>query len=304
VGRAAMEAAARADELKALANRAVAHADFAGAVKHLSEAIELRPNLKELWSNRAFAFSSLGRHADALADAQHCMKIAPGFSKGHLRAGRALISLGRFDDAVDLLEDAVDAMPQDYALQEALADAVAGGASAGASSAGASVPPGRPAASQTHASHPAAGGGLDSSYYYAAVPASQRKLPVAPPQRIDGDGATAKAVASGAIREDIARKGGLHAPSAPPPRAHAPTPLVRVRRPQGRTRTTMLTIGRRTLSCRRCRRSSTRTAASRRGMASDEPPHPPLGADAAPSHGAHPIVPRPPNQLAKTSAKT
>ena len=209
----------RADELKDLANKAVTKSDFAGAVQHLTEAIGLKPAAKELWSNRAFAYSALSRHEDALQDAQQCIRIAPGFSKGYLRAGRALIALGRHEQAADLLDDAYEKMPQDYALKEALEDAVAA-AERAASGGGAPAAP-TAAAPSTHAPAAAAGsgggGGLDSSYYYAAVPASQRKLPVAAPPRIDpvssasangasGAGASPTA-ASGHVREDIARKG-------------------------------------------------------------------------------------------------
>ena len=39
-----------------------------------------------------------------------CCRIAPAFSKGYLRAGRALLALGRNDEAADLLEDALVAV--------------------------------------------------------------------------------------------------------------------------------------------------------------------------------------------------
>jgi len=211
------EAAARADELKTTANKAVVKSDFKAAVENLSEAITLMPKQKELWSNRAFALSALGRHDDALSDARQCMAIAPAFAKGYLRAGRALISLGRHEEAAELLEDASSKMPQDYSLQEALSEAVAGMGSASAPAAG--QPPasaamsasGTSSASGTGAAGGGCAGGLDSSYYYAAVSASQRKLPVSAPQRIDttdnvASGAV-KAVANGAVREDIDRKG-------------------------------------------------------------------------------------------------
>ena len=204
--------AERADELKNQANVCVGKSDFAGAVKHLTEAIGLRPSIKELWSNRAFAWSALGRHDDALQDAQQCIRIAPAFSKGYLRAGRALLALGRNDEAADLLEDALDKMPQDYALKEALDEAISAASVApvsGAAAAGGAG--GAPAAAATAA---AAGGGADtgglnSSYYYAAVPASQRKLPVNAPPRIEPAvvGADAAPVANGHLRNDIDRKG-------------------------------------------------------------------------------------------------
>ena len=199
----------RAEELKALANKAVARSQMTAAVGYLTEAIGLRPDMHALWSNRAFALSSLGKHADALSDAKRCIELAPGSSKGYLRAGRALIALGRTADAVDLLEDAVGRHPQDYALQEALGDARTAPSAVPAES-GAAAP---------RASPPAGGGStgekLGSSYYYAAVPANERKLPVQAPQRISaaagGGGAEGERAsgmdARGHVQQDIERKG-------------------------------------------------------------------------------------------------
>ena len=53
-------------------------------------------------------------------------------------------------------------------------------------------------------------GGLDSSYYYAAVPVSERKLPVQAPPKIGGSDVRvgeAQPVANGKIKQDIERKG-------------------------------------------------------------------------------------------------
>lgn len=192
----------RVEELKSAANLAIAKSDFAGAARNLTEAISLAPKQKELYSNRAFVFSALGKHEEALADAKHCIATSPAFSKGYLRAGRALIGLGRWAEAVGLLEDASDRMPQDYSLQEALGDAIAGVDAAPIALAS--------SCTQLH-STAAKDGGLSSSYYYAAVGELQRKLPVAPPPKIDNNNsgglADVKAVANGAIREDIDRKG-------------------------------------------------------------------------------------------------
>ena len=201
-----------AESLKAKANACVAKSDFKGAVQHLTEAIGLNPKLKELWTNRAFAWSMLGQHDQALADARHCMVLAPAFSKGYLRAGRALMALGKHNEAVDLLFDASEKMPQDYALTEALEDAVVSAEAAAKGGGVASAPAVATPPSVFSSEAPVSSGGLNSSYYYAAVPASERKLPVAAPQKIsEADGSKSitavNGVANGAIREDIARKG-------------------------------------------------------------------------------------------------
>ena len=206
----------KADELKTKANQCVAKSDFAGAVQALTEALALTPNAKDLWSNRAFAYSSLGRHQDALNDAKQCVKLAPTFSKGYLRAGRALIALGRCDDAADLLEDAYDKMPQDYSLKEALADAEAAAANAASGSSANPAAAATPLSPSSASSKDAANsgknvdGGLNSSYYYAAVGAADRKLPMNAPPKIEPqriDPVKVNGVASGHVKEDIERKG-------------------------------------------------------------------------------------------------
>ena len=111
--------AERADELLKLANQCVAKSDFAKAVQHLTEATKLRPNLKELWSNRAFAWSALGRHEDALADARQCMLLAPTFSKGYLRAGRCLMSMERNAEAEAMLRVGRQLAPRNSTMIDA-----------------------------------------------------------------------------------------------------------------------------------------------------------------------------------------
>jgi tetratricopeptide (TPR) repeat protein len=190
-----------ASSLMKEANMAVAKGDMTGAVRLLSEAMTLDPKLEALWSNRSFALGALGRHNEALSDARTCIELNPASSKGYLRAGRALLALGRVSEASQLLESAVEAHPQDYSLREAL---ITCGSSDVGDSTAASV---TPAASSAHA-NPKEAGGLASSYYYAAVPASARKLPVQPPPRIEESGQQPSLpVASGHIKHDLERKG-------------------------------------------------------------------------------------------------
>lgn len=194
----------RAAALKASANKAIAQKKLGQALAELNEAIELAPDDVALWSNRAYVHELKKAHAAALADAQECISRSPNFSKGYLRAGRALVSLNRQEEAVAMLLGASERFPQDYALQEALNDAHRATPNAVAASEASSMQVAPSAASE--------GKGLSSSYYYAAVPASERVLPVQPPERI-ADGAEragaggAGTAASGAIRQDLEQKG-------------------------------------------------------------------------------------------------
>ena len=101
-----------AKELQQKANMAVAKGDMVGAVRFLTEAISIDAGMDSLFSNRAYAYAGLGRHEDALRDAQTCIDLNPASSKGYLRAGRALVALGRAKEASLMLDEAVEAHPQ------------------------------------------------------------------------------------------------------------------------------------------------------------------------------------------------
>jgi hypothetical protein len=45
-------------------------------------------------SNRSVSQLSLGKHHDALQDAQQACKLKPDWDKGHFRAGAALEAMG------------------------------------------------------------------------------------------------------------------------------------------------------------------------------------------------------------------
>ena len=95
---------ARVEELKRGANAAVSRLEFSLALAHLDEAIALSPSAALLFSNRAYVHEMLQQPERALSDAERSVQLAPEYAKGHLRRGRALIALGRFDDASERLQ--------------------------------------------------------------------------------------------------------------------------------------------------------------------------------------------------------
>lgn len=73
---------------------------YAAAVEAYTKAIELNPSQHTTYSNRSAAYVKLGgKDAEALADAERCVEIEPGWAKGHSRKAAALIALGRFEEA-------------------------------------------------------------------------------------------------------------------------------------------------------------------------------------------------------------
>jgi cytochrome c-type biogenesis protein CcmH/NrfG len=72
------------------------------------------------YANRSACFLKLGEHERALADAERCVKIEPGFVKGRFRIGLALHALGRFAEAAAALAEAETLDPKNAQIKDAL----------------------------------------------------------------------------------------------------------------------------------------------------------------------------------------
>ncbi|KAK4605414.1 hypothetical protein RGQ29_013467 [Quercus rubra] len=53
-----------------------------------------------LYSNRSATYARLGKHVEALADAEKTVQLKPDWPKGYFRLGEAHFGLGHFDEAV------------------------------------------------------------------------------------------------------------------------------------------------------------------------------------------------------------
>jgi tetratricopeptide (TPR) repeat protein len=84
---------ARAEEHKDKGNEAFKKADWLAALGHFSEAIAEDPSDHVFFSNRSAANLKLLRTADAVEDAQQCVRLAPEWAKGFFAPRRG--SLGR-----------------------------------------------------------------------------------------------------------------------------------------------------------------------------------------------------------------
>ncbi|OAY59965.1 hsp70-Hsp90 organizing protein 3 [Manihot esculenta] len=114
-----------AEEAKAKGNAAFSAGDYAGAVKHFTEAISLAPSNHVLYSNRSAALASLHNYADALADAKKTVEIKPDWSKGYSRLGAAHLGLNQIQDAIAAYKKGLEIDPNNEALKSGLADAQA-----------------------------------------------------------------------------------------------------------------------------------------------------------------------------------
>lgn len=112
----------KSETLKLEGNKAMAAKDFETAIKKYTLAIEVSPKNAVLYSNRAAAYSSLGKFEEAITNANSAVKIDPSYSKGYSRLGFSKYALGKYEEALEayskVLElegsNATEAMKRDY----------------------------------------------------------------------------------------------------------------------------------------------------------------------------------------------
>jgi stress-induced-phosphoprotein 1 len=111
------------DSLKTQGNDAFKAKRYDEAIGHYTKAIAVDPNVEAcsaIYSNRAACFQALGRFAEALKDAEDCIRVKPAWLKGHYRKGLAYDALGKLDEAVRAFEDALKTEPGNEEVQERL----------------------------------------------------------------------------------------------------------------------------------------------------------------------------------------
>lgn len=94
----------KADALKIEGNKAMSARDFDTAVAKYSAAIDLDPSNVVYLLNRAAAYSLLGKHSDAIADAEKAIELDAGFSKAYSRLGLAKYASGDAQGAMEAYE--------------------------------------------------------------------------------------------------------------------------------------------------------------------------------------------------------
>jgi tetratricopeptide (TPR) repeat protein len=89
----------------ALGNRAFAAGNFSQAIKMYSLSLEQDGLDVVCMCNRSAAYCALDLFQHALKDAQKCIEVDPGFTKGWLRASQAFAALGQHQEAKDCLQN-------------------------------------------------------------------------------------------------------------------------------------------------------------------------------------------------------
>ncbi|KAG7495952.1 tetratricopeptide repeat protein 31-like isoform X2 [Solea senegalensis] len=92
-------------ELAVIGNKFASSGDFNMAVKYFTNAIKYNPTEFKLFGNRSFCFEKMQVYEKALADAELCLNMCPGWIKGLFRKGRALAGLKRYEEAAQAFNE-------------------------------------------------------------------------------------------------------------------------------------------------------------------------------------------------------
>ena len=85
------------------------------ALKAFDKAIQLRPEVAELWKNLGNILVDLQRPDDAILSFQHALKLAPGFWHASHQCGHLLYNAARFEEALPHLGLCLDQQPDHVA---------------------------------------------------------------------------------------------------------------------------------------------------------------------------------------------
>ncbi|KAK9132309.1 hypothetical protein Scep_011837 [Stephania cephalantha] len=113
--------AARAEDIKLLANEAFKAHKYSQAIDLYGQAIELNSQNAVYWANRAFAHTKLEEYGSAIQDATKAIEIDPKYSKavyssltfGYYRRGAAYLAMGKFKEALKDFQQVKKISPND-----------------------------------------------------------------------------------------------------------------------------------------------------------------------------------------------
>jgi stress-induced-phosphoprotein 1 len=112
-----------AQEYKDKGNKSFAAEKYSEAISFYSKAIDNDPADHVLYSNRSAAHMGSKDFARALADADQCIKLKSDWSKGYFRKASALMSLNRYNEAVEILNAGLKVDPANADLKKKLEEA-------------------------------------------------------------------------------------------------------------------------------------------------------------------------------------
>jgi len=113
----------QAEKHKMDGNNRLQEKQYSKAVESYSKAIELNPENPIYYSNRAAAYSHLGKHDEAIRDCQKSISLKPDYGKAYGRLGLAYFSLGKYKEACEQYKKALELEPNSPSIRESLSAA-------------------------------------------------------------------------------------------------------------------------------------------------------------------------------------
>lgn len=110
----------KADELKTKGNTQMSSQSYNDAIESYTQAINLTPNNKIFYSNRAAAYSQAGQQTLAIDDANKALEIDPQFARAYSRLGHAYYNDQQFENAVKAYEDGLKLDPSNVSMKNSL----------------------------------------------------------------------------------------------------------------------------------------------------------------------------------------
>lgn len=111
---------AKAEQLKNDGNKYMTAKDYGAALDSYTKAIAINGNSPVFYSNRAAAYSQIGQHEEAVADAKKAAEIDPKFGKAYSRLGHALFASGKYEEALAAYEKGSEVDPTNKLMKSGL----------------------------------------------------------------------------------------------------------------------------------------------------------------------------------------
>jgi tetratricopeptide (TPR) repeat protein len=111
----------QAIELTVLAEGFAAKQNWVAAEAHFRRSVELASHAQLFWASKSHANTKLGNFADAIADADKAIQLAPDWFRGFHRKAEALYAQRKFDDALQWFGYAVQLAPDVASLKSEFA---------------------------------------------------------------------------------------------------------------------------------------------------------------------------------------
>lgn len=95
---------AQAEEMKLQGNEEFKKSNFTRAIELYTKAIHLNPAEASYYSNRAACYQKIKKFYKCIEDTEEALKIDPNFTKAMRRKALALLAIGKFKDAQNVLK--------------------------------------------------------------------------------------------------------------------------------------------------------------------------------------------------------